>query len=209
MLESAESLSAIISDILDLSKIEAGGLTLESVALAPGQILREVAEQLRGRAQAKGLALVQHASADLDRRFQGDPTRLRQILLNLVGNAIKFTREGEIDLEGSLDGEWLVFEVRDSGIGMSPEQIARLFQPFTQADQSTTRRFGGTGLGLSISRRLSSSWAAPSACRACRARAHCSPSASPRAPRSMRPRVSPRPPPSPRRRSGVVGEGRS
>ncbi|MDX2016994.1 MAG: ATP-binding protein [Planctomycetota bacterium] len=144
----------LINDILDLSKIEAGGLTLECVALAPGQILREVAEQLRGRAQAKGLALVQHASADLDRRFQGDPTRVRQILLNLVGNAIKFTERGEIDLEGSLEGSTLVFEVRDSGIGMSPEQIARLFQPFTQADQSTTRRFGGTGLGLSISRRL-------------------------------------------------------
>jgi PAS domain S-box-containing protein len=144
----------LINDILDLSKIEAGGLTLESVALVPGQILEEVAGQLRGRAQAKGLTLIAHAGQGLDRRLRGDPTRLRQILLNLVGNAIKFTEHGQVEIRGWIEGPDLVLEVRDSGIGMSPEQIARLFSPFTQADQSTTRRFGGTGLGLSISRRL-------------------------------------------------------
>jgi CheY-like chemotaxis protein len=144
--------------MLDLSKIESGRLALEHVRFSPCDVVGEVVALMRVRADAKGLPLRAGYRTRVPGRIDGDPTRLRQILINLVGNAIKFTEVGEVRLDVELcqtGGEArLVFEVVDCGIGMSPEQIARLFRPFAQADASTTRRFGGTGLGLSICKRL-------------------------------------------------------
>ncbi|NJD88636.1 MAG: response regulator [Betaproteobacteria bacterium] len=157
---SGESLLAIINDILDFSKIEAGRLDLEKVDFAPLAVLEDVAELLAARAQAKGLELVVRAEDDAPAWVNGDPHRLRQILLNLVGNAIKFTDSGEVVVrclrETSAAGSpgRLRFEVSDTGIGIPPEKKARLFQAFAQADGSTTRRFGGTGLGLVIAKEL-------------------------------------------------------
>jgi signal transduction histidine kinase/ActR/RegA family two-component response regulator len=151
-------LLSLINDMLDLSKIESGRLALENVTFSPCDVVGEVVALMRVRADAKGLPLRAGYRTRVPRRIDGDPTRLRQILINLVGNAIKFTEVGEVRLDVELcqtGGEArLVFEVVDGGIGMSPEQIARLFRPFAQADASTTRRFGGTGLGLSICKRL-------------------------------------------------------
>jgi len=155
----AESLLAILNDILDLSKIEAGRLELERVEFDLDEVLDHLASVVGLRAEEKGIELVYALPPRLPRLLLGDPTRLGQVLLNLVSNAVKFTERGEVLVSvGLLDrGEGairLLFQVRDTGIGLSAEQIARLFQPFTQADNSTTRRFGGTGLGLAISRRL-------------------------------------------------------
>ncbi len=151
-------LLGLINDLLDLSKIESGRLALESVAFSPCHVIGEVIDLMRVRADAKAIALRALYHTRVPASCVGDPTRLRQILIDLVGNAIKFTEVGEVRLEVALaddaDGSQLVLEVIDSGIGMSPEQVARLFQPFMQAHQSTTRKFGGTGLGLSISKRL-------------------------------------------------------
>jgi signal transduction histidine kinase len=152
-----EHLLSLINDILDLSKIEAGKLTVESVPCSPAQILADVESLMRVRADAKGIAFQIQQEGPLPESIDTDPTRLRQVLVNLVGNAVKFTEVG---------GVWLIarcvrgpeprleFDVLDTGVGLSEEQISRLFQPFTQADASTSRRFGGTGLGLTISRRL-------------------------------------------------------
>jgi len=153
-------LLAILNDILDLSRIEAGCMTIESVECSPLEILGEVVDLLRLRAQEKKLSLSIEAEGALPVRISSDPTRLRQVLVNLVGNALKFTSEGGVTLGARLELEpgatsgRLAFSVRDTGIGMNQEQLDRLFQPFVQADASTTRRFGGTGLGLVISRRL-------------------------------------------------------
>jgi CheY-like chemotaxis protein len=150
-------LLSLINDMLDLSKIESGRLALEHVTFSPCDVVGEVVELMRVRADAKGLPLRAGYRTRVPARIDGDPTRLRQILLNLVGNAIKFTEVGEVRLDVELcesGARRLVFEVVDCGIGMSPEEIARLFRPFAQADASTTRRFGGTGLGLSICKRL-------------------------------------------------------
>jgi len=155
----ANHLMTIINDILDLSKIEAGKMTVERIACSPAQLISEISSLLRNRASEKNLKFsVEYVSA-LPDAVLSDPTRLRQILVNLIGNAIKFTTAGSVRLRVSAKPEFdnsllLSFEVTDTGIGLTAEQITLLFQPFTQADASTTRKYGGTGLGLTISRRL-------------------------------------------------------
>ena len=149
----------IINDILDVSKIEAGRMTVENIDCSPAQIIGDVVTLLRHRAEAKGLLLLVKYLTAVPQTIQSDPTRLRQILLNLVGNAIKFTHKGEVRIEVRIvdqagEQPHLQLDVIDTGIGMSDEQLGRLFQPFMQADSSTTRKFGGTGLGLTISKRL-------------------------------------------------------
>jgi signal transduction histidine kinase/DNA-binding NarL/FixJ family response regulator len=156
----AEHLLVVLNDILDLSKIEAGKLTVERIPADPRQIVSDTVSLMRVKAAEKKLNLnVTYASA-IPQTIQTDPTRLRQILINLVGNAIKFTESGAVEVvmnttPGSApDQSILGISVIDSGIGMTAEQMQSLFTPFTQADSSTTRRFGGTGLGLTICRRL-------------------------------------------------------
>ncbi len=156
---SAQSLLGIINDILDVSKIEAGRLTLEAVPFSLEEVLDNLATVVAARAAEKSLEVVVSAAPDVPRSLVGDPLRLGQVLLNLAGNAVKFTEAGEVTVRVSLDersdeGVVLRFDVRDSGIGLTPEQIGKLFQPFSQADSSTTRKYGGTGLGLTISKRL-------------------------------------------------------
>ncbi|MGA3284517.1 MAG: response regulator [Verrucomicrobiota bacterium] len=156
---SAESLLSIINDILDFSKIEAGKMTFEKVDFDLNEMVKNSIALLLPRAKDKGLILNYVINPDVHAHIVGDPTRLRQILLNLFNNALKFTEKGGVFLEvaqlGEKDGEIeLRFSVRDTGIGMSEEVRKKLFQSFTQADASTTRRFGGTGLGLAICRKL-------------------------------------------------------
>jgi PAS domain S-box-containing protein len=156
---SAESLLSLINDILDFSKIEAGKLDLETLDFGLHGSLEELIDLVGLRAQEKGLELVCLVEPQVPERLRGDPGRLRQVLLNLIGNAVKFTREGEVNLRVSVEDDdadqaTLRFEVSDTGIGIPEEVVGRLFLPFTQADASTTRRFGGTGLGLTISKRL-------------------------------------------------------
>jgi signal transduction histidine kinase/DNA-binding response OmpR family regulator len=156
---SGEVLLAVIDDILDLSKIEAGKLDLESVALDVREVIAEVAQLFAERAQLKGVPLSCEVDAAVPDGLEGDPIRLRQVLLNLVGNALKFTQEGRVRLGVSLVEEAkevvrLRFAVADTGIGVESRDHERLFQPFAQADSSTTRKYGGTGLGLSICQRL-------------------------------------------------------
>jgi PAS domain S-box-containing protein len=143
----------IINDILDVSKIEAGRMSVERVEYSVTAIMGEVEALLRTRAMDKGIALSVALSAPVPERVIGDPTRLRQILMNLAGNAVKFTDRGSVVVRVGA-GERLVFEVQDTGAGMTSTQAAGLFQPFAQADPSVTRRHGGTGLGLVICRRL-------------------------------------------------------
>jgi signal transduction histidine kinase/DNA-binding response OmpR family regulator len=155
-----EHLLRIINDILDISKIEAGKLTVERIECSPAQIVADVASLMRGRAIEKGLQFSVEYVGPIPKDIRTDPTRLRQILMNLCGNAIKFTKSGGVRIIGRLlndakgDRSRMRFEVADTGIGLTPEQIAKLFRPFTQADTSTTRQYGGTGLGLTISKRL-------------------------------------------------------
>jgi two-component system sensor histidine kinase/response regulator len=158
--QAANSLLQIINDILDVSKIEAGHLDLEQIDFPVQDVLDQVADMLGLLAERKGLELLYDIPHDLPMQLQGDPTRLRQILVNLGANAIKFTDKGSVTLGLAVQhrhGQEIVLHgwVRDTGMGMSTEQQERLFQPFSQADISTTRRFGGTGLGLTISRQLS------------------------------------------------------
>ncbi len=156
--ESASSLMKIIDDILDFSKIEAGRLDLERIELSLQTIVESVVETLAPQARKKGLELSSLVDPLVPSSVLGDPVRLRQILFNLVGNAIKFTQSGEVAVtvrpDTNAPAGTLLIAVRDTGIGLDSEAIGRLFQPFSQADSSTTRRFGGTGLGLSISMRL-------------------------------------------------------
>jgi signal transduction histidine kinase/DNA-binding response OmpR family regulator len=159
MRDSATSLLRIIDDILDFSKIEAGRLDLEAIPFAPRDLIGGIVDTLSVRAEAKRLVLIGHVADPVPERLVGDPTRIRQILFNLVGNALKFTERGFVRV--SVDAKQLpggatelVLAVEDSGIGMSSEALGRLFVPFAQADSSTTRRFGGSGLGLSIVKRL-------------------------------------------------------
>ena len=154
-----EHLLEIINDILDLSKIEAGKLEVEQVACSPVELVADVASLMRVRAEAKNIALKTDYVGSIPQSIRTDPTRLRQILVNLLGNAIKFTEVGQVRLvtrllAGDDVPPRMQFEVIDTGVGMTEEQLARLFQPFTQGDSSTTRKFGGTGLGLTISKRL-------------------------------------------------------
>ncbi|MBK8095803.1 MAG: response regulator [Planctomycetes bacterium] len=156
---SAESLLELLNDILDFSKIEVGKLTLEAVDFELVRTVEDVIELLADAARKKGLDLFCTFAPATPERLRGDPARLRQVLTNLVGNAIKFTASGEvvvrIGTRAGADGVVVVCgEVIDTGIGMSVEQVGRLFQPFTQADSSTSRKYGGTGLGLAICRQL-------------------------------------------------------
>lgn len=161
----SEYLLRIINDLLDLSKIEAGMLDLESIRFRPIEVLRGVRSLMDVRATEKGLKLRVECDGPIPETILSDPTRVQQILVNLVGNALKFTERGEVcvtarlresdaESEDSESAALLEFEVRDTGIGMDGDTIERLFRPFTQADASMTRRFGGTGLGLTISRRI-------------------------------------------------------
>ncbi|MEO6246717.1 MAG: ATP-binding protein [Opitutaceae bacterium] len=156
---SGQTLLSILSDILDFSKIEAGKITLESTALHPRDIVAEAMKIVAHAAAEKGLKISSDCDARIPAQLMGDPTRLRQVVLNLLSNAIKFTRQGGIAVRLRMEREsethaTLRFEIQDTGIGISAEGRQKLFTPFTQADTSTTRRFGGTGLGLAISRRL-------------------------------------------------------
>nr|WP_297353128.1 response regulator [uncultured Caldimonas sp.] len=155
----AKSLLGVINDILDFSKIEAGKLDIESIPFNLVDVLDNTVNVLSMRADEKGLELVMDLAPDLPPALMGDPSRLGQVLLNLGNNAVKFTERGEVVLSVRLmerddASARLLFEMRDTGIGMSEELQQRLFQPFTQADASTSRRYGGTGLGLAISRHL-------------------------------------------------------
>ncbi|WP_395458485.1 response regulator [Azospirillum melinis] len=157
--ESAGALLTIINDILDFSKIEAGRLDLERVPVALANVVEGVADTLAPGARAKGLSLVTYIDPDLPAEVVGDPVRIRQVLFNIAGNAVKFTQSGSVTVRVELaqfDGDRVIIRVAvtDTGIGISRENQTRLFRPFTQAEASTTRRFGGTGLGLSICRRL-------------------------------------------------------
>ncbi len=152
---SASALLKIIDDILDFSKIEAGRLDLESIELSTVELIEGAAETLAPHAAAKGIRLAAFVAAGAPERVIGDPLRLQQILFNLLGNALKFTEHGSVRLTLENAGpSTLRIRVVDTGIGLTQEQRDRLFQPFVQADSTTTRRFGGTGLGLSIVRRL-------------------------------------------------------
>ncbi len=159
VLGAAQALLGIINDILDFSKIESGKLTLEHIDLDLQALVNGVVDVVGLRADEKGLALQIDLAPDVPRYLTGDPTRLSQVLINLVGNAIKFTAEGSVALNVTVVSRQgyraqLQFAVRDSGIGMSEAEIDSLFQPFHQADGSVTRRFGGTGLGLAITKQL-------------------------------------------------------
>jgi len=153
------SLLAVINDILDFSKIEAGKLDLETTGFKLDEVISSVTTLTAQKAHEKGLEFLAHVAPGIPEHLLGDPLRLGQILTNFVNNAVKFTERGEIrlnieQLERTGEKVQLKFSVRDTGIGMTPEQAAKLFQPFTQADMSTTRKHGGTGLGLTICRRL-------------------------------------------------------
>jgi CheY-like chemotaxis protein len=149
-----ESLLAIVDDVLDLSKIESGKLELEETVFDLEETARGAAATFSAMAEAKGLAFGFVIDDDAKGRYLGDPTRVRQILHNLISNAVKFTPTGWVRVRLARGGETLAFVVTDTGIGISPEGRARLFDKFVQADASTTRRFGGSGLGLSIAREL-------------------------------------------------------
>jgi PAS domain S-box-containing protein len=162
ILNSSQALLDLINNILDYSKIESGRIELESVPFHLSVLCAQACDIMRSAAQAKGVELVSSVAAGMPDHFVGDPTRLRQVVLNLLSNAVKFTAQGNVTLELSCieaaaapgGNATVVLTVRDTGIGMSEEVLAKLFQSFTQGDSSTTRRYGGTGLGLVITRRL-------------------------------------------------------
>jgi CheY-like chemotaxis protein len=155
-----EHLLGLINDILDLSKVEAGKMEVERVACSPVHVVEEAVSLMRVKAIEKGLTLDARYEFPLPEAILSDPARVRQILINLVGNALKFTSQGRVEIvvrcmaDVQAGRAVLAFDVKDSGIGITPEQIDRLFQPFVQVDSSTTRQFGGTGLGLAISKKL-------------------------------------------------------
>ena len=157
LLSSGQALLTLLNDILDISRVEAGKVALERRAFDPAAVLAEVERLFREPAAAKGLSVSACWHGAAAAAYEGDAARLRQMLSNLVGNAVKFTHDGEVRIEAALvseHGQWLEFAVIDTGIGIDPDQLDQLFQPFTQADSSVTRRYGGTGLGLSIVRGL-------------------------------------------------------
>ena len=156
---SGQLLIRVVNDILDFSKMEAGKLTLEDAPFDLRELTQDIATLLAPQAHAKGLALLCRVTEDVPACLVGDPGRLRQILINLLGNAIKFTERGEAALEAKLawtaaNTAHILFTVRDTGIGIDEKTLPRMFQPFTQADEANSRRFGGTGLGLAISKQL-------------------------------------------------------
>jgi signal transduction histidine kinase/CheY-like chemotaxis protein len=157
--DSAKTLLALVNDILDLSKIEAGRMNIETIPMHAGQIVRDVVELLTTAAGSKHIGLSVEVAPDVPAKVLGDPVRTHQVLLNLVGNAVKFTHQGGVKVRVHVVGTenertTVRFEVTDTGIGMSEEETRMLFMPFIQADMSTTRKYGGTGLGLTISKRL-------------------------------------------------------
>ncbi len=157
--DSSEALLSLLNDILDLSKIEAGKMEMENIDFQLREVVNDTIRTLAVKAREKGIALTSQLPDDLPRTVRGDPTKLRQVLLNLVGNAIKFTEEGEVTVSAeqrrqSDDEMSLHFSVRDTGIGISAEKLDEIFQAFRQGDASTTRQFGGSGLGLTISAEL-------------------------------------------------------
>lgn len=158
ILQASEALAEVIDDLLDLSKIEAGQLELETLTFDPVETAQSACRTLEARAADKGIALSATIDADATRCVDGDRVRLRQVLLNLLGNAIKFTDAGSVELRLRSDvekgGVRLYLEVRDTGMGVPADRLEHIFEPFTQADSSVTRTHGGTGLGLSISKRL-------------------------------------------------------
>ncbi len=156
---SGDALLSLINDILDFSKIEAGKLEIEVTSFDMRLLLEGVADMMGSRAQHKGLEFISFIAPDMPAMVKGDPGRIRQILLNLTGNAIKFTKEGEVSISVSPENETdtqvqLRFSVRDTGIGIPAEKVNSIFKAFTQADSSTTRKYGGTGLGLSICEKM-------------------------------------------------------
>jgi two-component system sensor histidine kinase/response regulator len=159
MRESSQILLTLINDILDFSKIEAGKLALEMIEFSPLDVVESASEVFATSARQKNLELVIYVSPQVPPTARGDPVRLRQVLTNLISNAIKFTNTGEVEVRTDLLEEtenfvMLLFQIRDTGIGLTEESLSHLFQPFTQAENSTSRKYGGTGLGLAISRRL-------------------------------------------------------
>jgi PAS domain S-box-containing protein len=158
MRRSIERLLALLDQLLDFSRIEAGRIEIAELPMAPARLVADVLTTFAPGAQAKGLGLHRSIAADVPVQVVGDPAKTSQILANLVGNAVKFTERGRITValavETARDGSFLTWSVEDTGIGLSSDEIGRLFEPFSQADVSTSRRFGGTGLGLAISKRL-------------------------------------------------------
>ena len=157
--ESAEWLLNIINDLLDVSKIEAGKITLENIPFDLHDVLAHCQSVIRPKTLEKGITLFCYAEPSISGKLLGDPVRLRQVILNLLSNAVKFTNVGTVKLLASIEASFddkvtINFEVKDSGIGMTSEQITRIFDPFIQADDSVTRRFGGTGLGLTITKNI-------------------------------------------------------
>jgi signal transduction histidine kinase/ActR/RegA family two-component response regulator len=152
--QSGEALLSLLNDILDLSKVEAGKLELEEVEFDLAELASGAQKAFTGAAERKGLAFRLAVSEAADGLYRGDPTRIRQVLFNLISNALKFTETGEVAVEISRQDQTVRIAVSDTGIGIAPEHLARLFSKFEQADASTTRRFGGAGLGLSICREL-------------------------------------------------------
>lgn len=151
---SGNRLLGVINDILDFSKIEAGKLRIEHTEVVLAEIVEHSLDLLRDRAEAKQLDLQVELAPDLPRSCISDPLRMGQVLLNILSNAVKFTAAGRVRLSLSLENDWLVFKIADTGIGMDATQLEALFNPFQQADASASRKFGGTGLGLAISKRI-------------------------------------------------------
>jgi signal transduction histidine kinase len=151
---SGESLLMLINDLLDVAKIEAGGIEIETIAFQLDKLVAEVASILSVKASEKNLFLSVDTADVAGRWFAGDPTRLRQIVTNLASNAVKFTEKGGVKIIARRDGENIVVTVSDTGVGIDAEKLGRIFQKFTQADSTITRQYGGTGLGLAISKGL-------------------------------------------------------
>jgi two-component system sensor histidine kinase/response regulator len=156
---SADSLLSILNDVLDFSKLEAGWVDMESIPFSVGKLIEDVSDILSARVSGRPVELMCSVAPDVPATLSGDPTRVRQVLLNLAGNALKFTEEGEVVIRAELAERGgahatVSFEVRDTGIGIPSDRIARVFDSFTQVDSSTTRKYGGTGLGLAISKHL-------------------------------------------------------
>jgi len=156
MRRSGEHILTLINDLLDHSKLEAGKMTLEAIPVSPEQVIRDAADMLRAKIESAGVALVLAGLESLPRAISSDPTRLRQVIINLLSNAAKFTSRGSITVAAAYDtpASTLSVAVTDTGIGMTIEQASRLFGSYAQADTSTARKFGGTGLGLNISKKL-------------------------------------------------------
>lgn len=157
--QSSDNLLVIINDILDLSKIEAGKIIIEQTDFSLKEVLNSVADMLMFKAEEKGIGLKTTISDDIPYKFTGDPTRINQVLINLAGNAVKFTDKGQVAVDVSVqqqegDKYWMRFDISDTGIGISPDYVQKIFESFTQAGTDVARKYGGTGLGLTISREL-------------------------------------------------------